>query len=242
MEKNKIGMATLIILLLLAIVAGCIAGFLVSQRTNLKKAEVSKNSQIVKEENVIEEKEEEKNVEKEESIEKEEEDLTPWKSITLNGKTYTISYKEEGKINEQMSKASLYVNGKKIRTFKHAGELGDSNNTCDVKILKGDTDYIVLDLTLDHFILADYIVVINQNEELVGIIHIMRGSTGIQTDDIHGHIINEDSIQYLDFMDGRENPTVVQYRVTVNEDILEYHIDKVYEKYSDEVLLSGGGV
>jgi len=97
-------------------------------------------------------------------------------------------------------------------------------------------------LSLDHFIVADYIVVINQNEELVGIIHIMRGSTGIQTDDIPGHIINEDSIQYLDFMDGRENPTVVQYRVTVNEDILEYHIDKVYEKNSNEVILSGGGV
>jgi len=94
MEKNKISMATLIILLLLAIIAGCIAGFLVSQRTNLKKVEVSKNSEIAKEENVIAEKEEENNT-IEEGIEKEEENLTPWKSITLNGKTYTISYKVE---------------------------------------------------------------------------------------------------------------------------------------------------
>lgn len=148
MQGKKINMLVLIVMILIALVIGGIIGFFVPRFLEINN-EVCEISQVKKENSEIEEVREE-NVEeiKEEGITTENKQNVTMiespkydgnKSISINGKAYTVSYSSEkfewiANPEHEQTEVKLYLNDKKVKTL-NLGYLNDINHEY------GDKDY-----------------------------------------------------------------------------------------------------
>lgn len=233
MDK-KVNIITLILVILIILILGIGIGYLITTTINNTKI-VSEKAQPQIEEQI------------EKIVETPKYDGS--KSITVNGKTYTVSYKNELPNEYDVLNTTIYLNDKKLKTYAAYYEFSDKN--LDITTIQGDTEYIVI--IVRPFDVIDenvYLIIINQEEELVDTVQVHSGNLGIYVYDIpdiegYTYKIYDNNIIFYKLI-GQPKPPITKdgseyyvavYKITIENNKAFYKLERLCT--FDEVRLSG---
>lgn len=247
MENRKVGLGTVILLVVVILVIGTGLGYFIAR--NLNRNSISPKEKVGQAEtnkNIVKATDKSENNTINSNTDTEKINYDGSKSIEVNGKIYRFSYINKYTMDGEIQDGTttIYLNDKKLETFAYAGEFGNDN--IRLTTIMGDKEYIVLSVETFKPVDSDVnIVIINQDERLLDTILVQKATIGIAVKGMSQYKINRDNIIFLDRMNEAGIETTadnlknggVAYKITVQNDKVNCKLFKIYT--NDEVVYAG---